>query len=226
MLAENSDDDSEYPVLAAAPRVLRETLQFPYIYGAGFAQAVWRDRTVDGLNRTYTDLPVSSEQIMHPAKFINRENPTSIDLPDLQPALGSGWKRLDRDVSGEFGYLVLLTEFIEKGRAKTACEGWAGDAYSLYEDGKSGALMLAQFTTWDSPVDAREFFYAYADRTLKRYKIRLPRPKTDRVVYSTDEGLVSIEIRNRDVLLVEGATSEQQLAAVERALWESRKTPR
>jgi hypothetical protein len=226
MLAENSDDDSEYPVLAAAPRVLRETLQFPYIYGAGFAQAVWRDRTVDGLNRTYTDLPVSSEQIMHPAKFINRENPTKIELPDLRPVLGSSWKRLDRDVSGEFGYLVLLTEFIEKGRARTASEGWAGDAYALYEDAKSGALMLAQLTTWDSPVDAREFFNAYADRTLKRYKLGLPRPKTDRVVYETAEGLASIELRNRDVLIVEGLNSALQLAAVEGTLWGSKKAPR
>src|SRR5690606_30845345 len=31
-----------FPVFRSAPRIIRETLLFPYVRGASFAQAVWR----------------------------------------------------------------------------------------------------------------------------------------------------------------------------------------
>jgi hypothetical protein len=227
MLSDNTKDDSkEYPVLSAAPRVLRETLQFPYVYGAGFAQAVWKLRALDGLNRSYTELPASSEQIMHPEKFFNLDTPTKIEIPDLTPGLGSDWKRIDLDVNGEFGYQVVLSEFIEKRRAIDAAAGWGGDQYVLYENKKSGAVLLAQFTTWDTRADAVEFFNSYAQRTEKRYKLTSTGETGDRRTYSSSEGLVTIQLRDQDVIVVEGASNEEKLAHLVRLLWQSRKSPR
>src|SRR4030095_3360779 len=40
---DNDNDVKTYPVLARAPKVLKENLQFPYLYGAGFVGAVLKN---------------------------------------------------------------------------------------------------------------------------------------------------------------------------------------
>ena len=46
------------------------------------------------------DPPKSTEQIMHPEKYLNkpRDNPLPVTMPDLTKTLGAGWKR-----TGDFG---------------------------------------------------------------------------------------------------------------------------
>jgi hypothetical protein len=221
----DTDDSSKYPVLSAAPSVLRESLQFPYIYGTGFVQEVLTKRSWQALNQSYDRLPASTEQIMHPERFLIRDNPVKIDLADLQPALGADWKRADIDVNGEFGYLVLLAEFIGRRHARTAAEGWGGDRYALYENGQGGSLLLSQFTTWDTQRDAKEFFDYYSQRTEKRYKVgRAADQNAQPRVYETHEGLAAIELRDRDVVIVEGAKDREQLARLLEKLWQSKKS--
>ena len=225
MIEQDSDSDAKaYPVLAAAPKVLKENLQFPYIYGAGFVGAVLKNRSWRVLDTSYESLPASSEQIMHPERFLVRDNPVKIEMSDLAGSLGPNWKKADADVNGEFGYLVALSEFIPKRTARTAADGWGGDRYALYENKASGALLLAQYTTWDTENDAKEFFDAYSERTLKRYKLDKPidlnaRPR----VYETNEGLASIELRGKDVVMIEGAQTREQLSRVSELLWKSKK---
>lgn len=227
MLVENEDEDvKQYPIMSAAPRVLRETLQFPYVYGAGFAQAIWRDGSLSELNRSYVDLPTSTEQIMHPARFLNRDNPIKVHIPTLTNALGNRWKEIDRDVSGEFGYQVLLAQFLARAEARKAAEGWGGDQYVLYERPGSDDLLLVQFTTWDRPSDAREFFQAYCNRTRRRYRLEDAAESGDSTVYSTNEGLASVQLRGADVAVVEGASSREELSAILEALWQSKKSAR
>src|SRR5262249_16648113 len=227
MLSENTEDDSKlYPVLAAAPRVLRETLQFPYVYGAGFVQALCRARAHEGLNRSFSNLPESTEQIMHPDHFLLHDEPIKVEIPELGAALGADWKCIDQDVNGEFGYLVLLSQFVPKGLARTAAEGWGGDRYLLYENAKTGALLVAQFTTWDTEADAREFFDAYSRRMEARYKLSGAEPETKPPLYKTNEGLASLELRGKDVAVIEGASSASELQSLFVALWQSKKMKR
>lgn len=225
MIEQDSDSDAKnYPVLAAAPKVLKENLQFPYLYGAGFVGAVLKSRSWNGLDMSYVTLPSSTEQIMHPERFLDRDDPVKIEMPDLGGALGADWKKADGDVNGEFGYLVALAEFIPKRTAKTAAAGWGGDRYVLYENKVSGALLLVQFTTWDTESDAKEFLDAYTERTSKRYKLAKPMESNrQRRVCETAEGLASIELRGKDVVMIEGATSREQLARTSERVWESKK---
>lgn len=216
--------DPNYPVLSAAPRVLRENLQFPYIYGAGFTQAVLKNGSWAGLNDAYTTLPASSEQIMHPQKYFAHEMPVKIDTPDLAATFGKGWARADADVNGEFGYFIILSEFLPKFAARAAAAGWGGDRYDFYENKASGANALVQYTTWDTPEDAKEFFAAYSERTEQRYRLK---HETDsavaRRVYETNEGLASIELRDKDVVMIEGAQDRDQLARLAERVWQSKK---
>lgn len=226
MIDQESDGDSKlYPVLASAPKVLKENLQFPYLYGAGFVGAVLKNRSWRVLDASYQTLPASSEQIMHPERFLAGDNPVKIELVDLGGVLGPDWKKADSDVNGEFGYLVALSEYIPKRAARVAAEGWGGDRYALYENKATGAALLAQYTTWDTDNDAREFFDAYCQRTEKRYKISKPRGMNPRLhVYETNEGLASIELRGKDIVMIEGAQNREQLSKASDELWKSKKS--
>ena len=224
MLAESGKEDgSRYPVLAAAPMVLREGLQFPYIYGAGFVQAVLKNGSWPAVDNSYSHLPASSEQVMHPERFIKRDEPIKIDIPELTATLGREWRKVDVDVNGEFGYQIALRQFIGKA-ANQAAAGWGGDRYLLYENKKTDETLLAQFTTWDTPSDAKEFFDAYCERTEKRYGVRgAPDAALNVRAYQTSEGLVSIELRGVDVVMIEGAQTRAQLGWVSERVWQSRK---
>lgn len=225
MIEQDSDSDAKaYPVLANAPRVLKENLQFPYIYGAGFVGAVLKNRSWQALNTSYESLPASTEQIMHPQRFLIRDNPVKIEMPDFAGSLGPNWKKADADVNGEFGYLVALGEFIPKRTARGAAAGWGGDRYALYENKATRALLLAQYTTWDTENDAKEFFNAYTERNLKRYKLGIPLDlNASPYVYRTIEGLVSIEIRGKDVVMIEGPQTREQWTRVSELVWKSKK---
>lgn len=225
MIEQDADSDSKaYPVLANAPKVLKENLQFPYLYGAGFVGAVLKNRSWKAMDTSYASLPSSTEQIMHPERFLVRNDPVKIEVPDLAGALGPGWKKADADVNGEFGYLVALSEFISKRTARDAARGWGGDRYALYESKTTGELVLAQYTTWDTENDAREFFDAYSERTLNRYKLGKPAESNARArVYETDEGLASIELRGKDVVMIEGTPTRDQLTQLSELIWKSKK---
>ncbi len=221
MLKADSDADaSKYPVLAGAPAVLRESLQFPYSYGASFVHTIMKNRPMADLNLAYTRLPASSEQIIHPDRYLLFDKPVKIEIPSLSER---DWKQVDADVNGEFGYQVLLAEFIGKDRAQSAAAGWGGDRYALYENSRTGALMIAIYTTWDSERDAKEFFTAYSQRTQKRYKTDAAESSASRVVFNTAEGLVAIEMRGADVVILEGAASRAEIARAVEKLWQSKK---
>ncbi len=224
-LEQNSDGDAKnYPVLASAPRVLKENLQFPYLYGAAFVAAVLKDRSWQMLDSSYRRLPGSTEQIMHPEKFLAGENPVKIEFGDLLAVLGEDWKQEDADVNGEFGYQVVLGEFVPRLAARTAAAGWGGDRYALFENKATRATVLIEYTSWDTAADAKEFFDAYSERTEKRYKVSKPPDVSGKPgVYETSEGLVSIELRDKDVVIIEGAQNGQQLARLSARLWQSKK---
>jgi hypothetical protein len=194
-----------------APAVIRESLIFPYVYGAGFVQELVRRDGWEGVSRAFTDLPQSTEQIIHFEKFIARESPVKVNLPDLSQALGLGWKRLDADVNGEFGYYLILKEFIDKKEARRAAAGWSGDQSSIYENAGRGQLMLAHLSVWDTVDDAEEFFQAYVKRTQKRYPaaIAARNQPVSELVFQTPEGETLIQRRDKSVLAIEELPKEQ-----------------
>lgn len=220
----SNTDDPNYPVLSSAPSVLRENLQFPYVYGAGFAQAVLKSESWRGLDNAYRQFPASTEQIMHPEKFIAGEIPVKIEVANLAAIFGQDWKQSDADINGEFGYQVLLGEFIPKQTARAAATGWGGDRYAFYENKATGATALIEYTVWDSAEDAKEFFEAYSQRNEKRYKVSGPVDRNAQPrIYETSEGLVSIELRDKDVVMIEGAQNREQLRRLAERVWQSKK---
>ena len=175
----------------------------------------------EGVSKAYKNLPQSTEQILHPAKYLTNEMPVKIELADVSDVLGKGWKRISFDVNGEFGYYLLLAEYLDKTIARKAAEGWGGDQYALYENATKPRTTAAHLSRWDTANDAAKFFEAYTARTAKRYPKVTLNKTAKQFVYTTPMGETLLELRGDAVLAVEGAAvgSAKKLAV---KLWASK----
>jgi hypothetical protein len=176
------------------------------------------------VSQAFDKLPQSSEQILHADKYFAYEAPQKLTLPDFKSALGPTWKRLDYDVNGEWGCYLILDEFLnDSSESKRASAGWGGDRFALYETGKPDEFFVAQLTAWDTPVDAREFFDAYAKRTAKRYADAKEVKSTgDRLEWQTSSGGAALELRGSRVAIVEGVPSAIDSAKLLNTIWQQR----
>src|SRR5437660_3973861 len=76
--------------LDKAPRALRETLLFPYQDGQKWVSGLYRQGGWDRVSKAFTELPQSTEQIMHPEKYFAHEAPVKVTLPDITKSLNAG----------------------------------------------------------------------------------------------------------------------------------------
>jgi hypothetical protein len=72
-----------------APRSLRESLIFPYLQGMEWATQLYKRGGWAMVSRAFSELPSSSEQILHPEKYFNHERPVKVALPDLTNLLNA-----------------------------------------------------------------------------------------------------------------------------------------
>src|SRR5215471_7995000 len=69
--------------LDQAPRVLRESLLFPYQEGLNWTRALYKEGGWQEVSQAFTTLPQSTEQILHPEKYFAHEAPVKVTLPDI-----------------------------------------------------------------------------------------------------------------------------------------------
>jgi hypothetical protein len=211
-----------------APRALRESLLFPYQRGLTWVQSLFkREGGWARVSQAFTELPQSTEQIMHIEKYLAHDAPVKVNLADISNALGRGWKRIDYDVNGEWSFYLILDEYLKSEVESTrAAEGWGGDRYAVYESKQTGAVMIEQMTSWDTEKDAREFFDAYARRTERRYSGAELSESADgatsarRTWRTTGEGSVLLERTGARVLILEGLPQNADAKALLKNIWQ------
>ncbi|HJR19741.1 MAG TPA: hypothetical protein VJ922_08495 [Actinomycetota bacterium] len=141
--------------LDRAPNVIRRSLLFPYEQGVLFARALMDAGGTGALDRAYKDPPTSTEQILHVTKYTSRrDEPTPVTLPGMAGVLGRGWKNLEGGGIGEFDIRLLVDEFLTRGDAESAGDGWDGGRFAAAES--SAGVLVAMSTVWDSESEARE----------------------------------------------------------------------
>lgn len=162
----NEIEGAETPVLDSAPDVVSDGLMFPYLYGLGFAQALYDEGGWAAIDDAYADPPRSTEHILHPERYLAGDEPLIVSLPPLTDTLGVGWQQAEENVLGEYFIGYYLDQEISSRDAEEAAEGWGGDRYAVHHRESDGALVMALHVVWDTPADAEEFvdaYVAYAD---------------------------------------------------------------
>ena len=160
--------DYRREVGAFFPPLLTETFIFRYRDGARFVETVRRARGERGVDELFQRPPASTEQILHPEKYQEREAPVEVAI-DETVFNAAGWKSATSTPLGEIGVRGLLMAGVADREAVRAAAGWGGDRAYLFEKAGSPPLFVWK-TVWDKSVDAEEFFDAYNNLHRRRSK--------------------------------------------------------
>ena len=147
--------------LASAPRLLRESLIFPYARGTPLTAARFARDGVAGLDAALRDPPLSTARVLAP----ERSDPVEfVRLPQawlaerLAPracALG------DDNVAGALTLQVLFDTYGSSADVASLIRGWSGDRFLQIDCVASWELVW--LTRWNSREDASRFASAYRE---------------------------------------------------------------
>jgi hypothetical protein len=128
---------------------------FPFGSGPRFADALMNGGGAAKMNSAFQAPPVTSEQIIHPEKYLAGEGPRAMADPGADGAVVR---------SGSLGQLMLslmLAQVIDSGDAESAADGWGADRYVVWQNGGQTCARLA--VDMDTPEKVAEMGQALAD---------------------------------------------------------------
>jgi hypothetical protein len=161
--------DDEFPVLESAPPVLANNLLFPYTSGAEFVQYLYDRGGFAAIDDAWADPPLSTEDILHPDRYLAGDEPQIVSSAPLTETLGAGWRMLDEEVFGEFFLREYLSQQLSNADVDVAATGWGGDRYAVYWNEEAGDIVGILDIAWDTPQDGDEFAQAFADFAESKY---------------------------------------------------------
>ena len=129
----------------------RKRLEFPYRDGMMFVADVYRAGGFPLVDQMYASPPRSTEQVLHPAKYLAGELPR----PVADPKPPRGYTVVTTGTLGELDTRVLLERCLDEATAERAAAGWAGDRYGVMV-GPERRLATAWVSAWDTEQDAGE----------------------------------------------------------------------
>ena len=223
-------DMENTPTLAKAPPFLKDALIFPYLDGLTFSAAVLKGAGWSNLPGVFTRPPVSTQQILHPELYRADKPPPVVTLPAMDKTIGAGWKKLEDNIMGEFGWKEVLKQFLGDAKATPVSTGWDGDRYQVYEQkpvgepkgsdqkngqqsdsaqragtAKRGKLLLIARLRLSDEGKGRQFFEAYALALDKKHTKRSDEVKqADFYSFTAADGGVFLRCVARDCVTLEG----------------------
>ncbi|MDQ1502369.1 MAG: hypothetical protein QOD57_96 [Actinomycetota bacterium] len=132
-------------------------VQYAFPFGAGpkFADALMTAGGPAKVNAAFQAPPTTTEQIIHPEKFLAGEGPKAL----ADPAADGQVIR-----SGSLGQLVLtmmLAQVLDSGDAESAADGWGADRYVAWQNGGQTCVRLS--IQMDTPDKVTEMGGALTD---------------------------------------------------------------
>ncbi len=170
-----AESQSRGDALERAPAILRVSLIAPYLRGLTFVAALHGQGGWQAVNGAHRRLPASTEQVLHPEKYVARELPDPVALPTFAGLERAGYATLPEDTLGELELGVYLGQRAPSGVDELAAAGWSGDRLRVYRHAASRSAVV-WWTVWDDEAEARE-----AEAAAKRVSPRGAEHRVDRV---------------------------------------------
>ena len=141
------------PPTGGVPPFLQRLLVWPYVDGPTFIGALEERGGPKEVNAALRDLPVSTEQVMHPERYPD-DVPRHVEVPRLVPGRAQATDLDVMDV-GEEWLNDMLRLRLPSDLAARATTGWDGGKYRAWS--VRGRVLVAMLTAWDTSGDASEF---------------------------------------------------------------------
>ncbi len=145
------------------PGMLVRELTFPYEAGMSFVTELYQAGGWEAVNAAYTALPLSTEQIIHPEKYLSGEAPLIVESYALSDIILREWTSLYDTTLGEFYLREHLRSGLNSVEARDAAAGWGGDRFQLLINPETGDQAWTLSALWDTVDEANEFFVYYTE---------------------------------------------------------------
>jgi hypothetical protein len=143
------------------PPLVREQLVRPYIAGRDFARALYKQGGWDALKKAWSRPPDTTEQVLHPEKYLAREAALPVTISYEPPKA----TMLNEGALGE----ILIRALLGDGpKVAPAAAGWGGDVFRVWDVG--GHTLLVWRSRWDSSADLNEFLEAMRDHLSNTHR--------------------------------------------------------
>jgi hypothetical protein len=152
------------PKAARVPGIIKRSVIASYADGLPFVHWARRAGGWAAVDAAWKSPPVSTEQLLHPEKYVRREPPLVVPVPVAPP--GSSAAPVYRDVQGEQALRLLLEEWVPMKVARDAANGWGGDRLAVYT--KDGQSRVAWHVRYDDAAAAERGFQALARGVLRQ----------------------------------------------------------
>jgi hypothetical protein len=223
-----------------APRILSDTLRFPYREGLAFELEVLRKDRRAAFAGMFERPPRSSHEVLEPESYLKHENPAVVVIPDLTSVLQDAYVPYDSGVMGEFDVYVMAKEFGRENDIYTVAQKWKGGSYVVARKKPAdnaakptpADLALLYVSRWRTPEAALRFAEIYRNGLLKHVT------KTEEASYdtkcapgddqckgmqwglrlTTDEGLASLELWPGNTLIISQSFEDDTLSKLRRAV--------
>jgi hypothetical protein len=200
------------------PPLLTETFIFRYRDGLRFVEALRRAKPAVSVDDIFRRPPQSSEQVLHPEKYLTNELPRDVELND-EGFADAGWRLTATTPLGEVGVRGLLMAGVPVEEAKRAAAGWGGDRTFLFEQDGHAPLFVWK-TVWDTTRDAQEFFAAYNTLVQQRATVADGTRSGEAVARGNDtdrawhegELLTRVHVEGDSVTIVRASASDAEEA--------------
>jgi len=186
------------------PASMTYLLLFPYNSGLRFAHALLKDGGYPAIDKAFQRLPRSTEEILHPEKYLDANHGAPIHIANADLAQGEfGPVQSVRfgDTLGEFVTSLVLSQLVGPSQATAiAAAGWGGDRIIL-SVGEDSRPRIRWQTRWDSPQDASQYLDVLLQGFTKRYSLSsIPKGEWIRVSGMAEELRIQAEGAVVDVM--------------------------
>jgi hypothetical protein len=188
------------------PPLLTETFIFRYRDGLRFVETLRRARPAVNLDDVFRRPPQSSEQVLHPEKYLAGEAPREVE-PGVEDFTDEGWRLTATTPLGEIGVRGLLMAGVPLEEAKRAAAGWGGDRSFLFER-EGHAPLFVWRTVWDTGRDAQEFFRAYNTMLQQRANPGATQTSESEREWREGDSLTRVRLEGDAVVIVRGAEAD------------------
>ncbi len=182
------------------PDVLKRSLIAPYIDGLAFVHFLRRRGGWAEVDRAWQHLPETTEQLLHPEKFLAREPAVTVPIPPPPP--GGPSTLILHDVEGEQTLRVLFEEWLPRRPAAVAAADWGGDRAAVFREG--GRVAVALHVRYDTANAAARAFDAFKSAIGAQAKDRTTAVEKAVCAERTDRGPLLAARKGPDVTLVAG----------------------